>query len=272
MTKTRIDPEVEALEHLVRELESRDVGRARVAFVLGSGLGAFAERIEAPQVIPYSELGGMPRSTVPGHAGELVVGQIEGVPVVVQKGRVHLYEGHSARTVTRCVRAFARLGIGELVLTNAAGGIVEGWEIPSLMRITDHINLQACTPLSRSDARIAQVYDAELGARLDAAATSAGVELRRGIYAALPGPAYETPAEIRMLRWAGASAAGMSTAQEASAARAAGMKVAAISTITNPAAGISKTPLNHAEVVAAGKTAAERFCKLLVAFVAGARR
>jgi purine-nucleoside phosphorylase len=267
MTNVRIDPEEEALELLVRELELRDVGRARTAFVLGSGLGAFADRLEGPQVIPYAELEGMPKSTVPGHDGELVVGAIEGVPVVVQKGRAHLYEGHTARTVTRCVRAFGQLGIGELVLTNAAGGIEEGWEIPSLMRITDHLSLQGRTPLVRSQARIADVYDAELGARIDDAADSCGIELHRGTYAAFVGPAYETPAEIRMLRWAGASAAGMSTALEATAARAAGMKVAAISTITNPAAGISQTPLNHEEVVAAGKLAAERFCALLTAFL-----
>jgi purine-nucleoside phosphorylase len=271
MAIQRVHPEDEALASLVCELEAHDVGRARIAFVLGSGLGSFAERLDDPQVIPYAELESMPHSAVPGHAGELVVGEIEGVPVVVQKGRVHLYEGHSVPAVTRCVRAFAELGIAELVLTNAAGGIEAGWPIPSLMRITDHINLQGCTPLRREEARLAGVYDEELGARLDEAARALGVELRRGVYAALPGPAYETPAEIAMLRWAGASAVGMSTVQEAAAACACGLRVAAVSTITNPAAGLSKTPLNHAEVVEAGRLAADRFGRLLAAFAAGSR-
>lgn len=266
MSRTRHCPEATALDELTRELSEREVGRARIAFVLGSGLGAFADRIENPQVIPYSEIDSMPQSTVPGHAGELVVGELDGVPIVVQKGRVHLYEGHSVRKVTRCVRALAALGIPKIVLTNAAGGIEPAWKVPALMRLTDHVNLQGVGALHRSEARTATVYDAELAASLEAAAKSSGVELHEGVYMAIPGPTYETAAEIRMMRWAGASAVGMSTVQEAMTAKACGMRVAAISTITNPAAGISPTPLNHEEVVEAGKLVSERFCELLTAF------
>lgn len=269
MTGASVDSEAEALDTLVEELNARDVGRAQLAFVLGSGLGAFADSLEDPQAIPYTDLKGMPKSTVPGHAGELVVGNVAGVSVVVQKGRVHLYEGHSACTVTRCVRALAQLGVEELVLTNAAGGVEPDWEVPALMHITDHLNFQGTTALKRAEARLGDVYDEGLATQLHAAAEHSGVELHRGVYAALSGPAYETPAEIRMLRAFGVSAVGMSTAQEACAARAAGMRVAAISTITNPAAGISETPLNHAEVVEAGRIAADRFCELLKAFAAG---
>jgi purine-nucleoside phosphorylase len=267
MREERLDHEHQALGSLQHELFEREVGRARIAFVLGSGLGSFADTIENPQVIPYAEIESMPQSGVPGHAGELVVGELAGVPVVVQKGRVHLYEGHDSREATRCVRAFGLLGIPNLVLTNAAGGIEADWDVPALMRIDDHINLQGCTPLGPHETGHRQVYDEELGAALERAAAESQVELHRGVYAAIPGPSYETAAEIRMLRWAGASAVGMSTVQEAVAARASGMRVAAISTITNPAAGISETPLNHDEVVEAGRLVSERFTRLLKTFV-----
>ena len=258
---------MDVLNCLVAELESHGVGEARIALVLGSGLGAFAERVQDARVIPYAEINSMPKSTVPGHAGELVLGKLAGVPVVLQKGRVHLYEGHDVRTVTRCVRAFAALGIPNLVLTNAAGGIEAGWEVPTLMRITDHINMQGCGALGVGQASRGEVYDAQLGQALEQAAETSGVSLNAGTYLAIPGPTYETPGEVQMMRWAGASAVGMSTVQEATAARAAGMRVAAISAITNPAAGISKTPLNHEEVVEAGREIADRFCRLLEAFV-----
>ncbi len=264
---TRSTREERELEQLTSQLQDLGVGDARIAFVLGSGLGAFAEGLEDARVIPYAEIPAMPQSTVPGHAGELVLGTIAGVPVVVQKGRVHLYEGRSAREITRCARAFAGCGVESLVLTNAAGGTEPDWELPALMRITDHVNLQGEAPLLRDEAKATTVYDAELGAALDRAAESCGVTLHRGVYMAVPGPSYETPAEVRMLRAGGGSAIGMSTVQEASAARACGMRVAAVSAITNPAAGISETPLNHAEVVEAGRIVSERFCALLTAFV-----
>lgn len=264
---TLIDSEGAQLEALTSELFSRGVGEARLAFVLGSGLGPFAERLQNATHIPYSEIEGMPRSSVPGHEGQLVLGELSGTKVVVQQGRVHLYEGWSAREVTRCVRAFAGLGIPGLLLTNAAGGLVPDWGVPSLMRITDHINLQGRPPLKREEAGLAQIYRNELGLAVDLAAADASVELRHGTYLGLLGPTYETPAEVRMAKWGGASAVGMSTVAEASVGASCGMKVAAISAITNPAAGISKTPLNHEEVVEAGREVAERFCAVLEAFV-----
>jgi len=265
---TTIDSrEAEALASLTRSLEERDVGRAKMAFVLGSGLGSFAEGLSNAHSIPYAEIDSMPCSQVPGHAGELVVGEIAGAPLVVQKGRVHLYEGHGERVVTRCVRAFAALGIEHLVLTNAAGGLEADWEVPALMRITDHLNFQGCAPLAGGQEALASPYDVELGAAVDSAALDCEVELHRGVYAAVFGPNYETPAEIRMLRWAGAQAVGMSTIAEASVASTLGMRVTAISTITNQAAGISPTALEHEEVVDAGRIVAPRFCRLLEAIV-----
>ncbi|MCB9914535.1 MAG: purine-nucleoside phosphorylase [Planctomycetes bacterium] len=258
------DPELDALRSALAE---RGVGAARLAFVLGSGLGPFAERLQDATAIPYAELAGMPQSRVPGHEGRLVLGTLSGVPVVVQQGRVHLYEGWSAREVTRCVRALAELGVPGLVLTNAAGGLVPEWEIPSLMRITDHVNLQGRPPLLRGEAGLANPYRNDLGDAMDLAAADAGVELRHGTYLGLLGPTYETPAEVRMAQYVGASAVGMSTVAEAQVAASGGMRVAAVSAITNPAAGISKTPLNHAEVVAAGRELAARFTALLEAFV-----
>lgn len=253
------------VEELAASLRSRGVEGARVAFVLGSGLGVFADRIADAEAIPYDAIEGMPRSAVPGHAGKLVVGTIDGVKVVAQQGRVHLYEGWSAHDVTRAVRAFAAVGVKGLVLTNAAGGIRPEWTPPSLMRIVDHVNLQGATAVARADASIGSPYDVELGAALDDAARAVSVPLQRGVYAGLLGPTYETPAEIRFLRWLGADAVGMSTVCEAAAACVAGMKVAAVSCITNLAAGITDAKLNHEEVVTVGKQASASFCALLEA-------
>lgn len=264
---------------LAEALAARGAGEARLALVLGSGLGGLAERVANARAIPYEELEGMPASTVPGHAGRLVLGELAGVPVVVQQGRVHLYEGRSVEEVTRAVRAFAALGVPGLVLTNAAGGLESDWEIPSLMRITDHVNLQPSQPAARAHRRAsdrggmetgtsavrAGVYHDGMGAALDLAAKEAGISLYHGIYAGLLGPSYETAAEVRMLRWAGAQAVGMSTVAEATAAHCAGMRVCALSCVTNHAAGISAQPLSHDEVVAAGAQVVERLAALLEA-------
>ncbi|MEM9800949.1 MAG: purine-nucleoside phosphorylase [Planctomycetota bacterium] len=237
--------------------------RPRVAFVLGSGLGAFASSVDEPHAIGFDELPSMPRSTVPGHAGRFVIGRIDGVTVLCQQGRVHLYEGHDAEVVTRAVRAFAGLGIGSLVLTNAAGGLESSWPVPSLMRVTDHVSMQGATPLRAGEGRAARVYDARIGEALVAAADAAGVALRSGVYVGLRGPSYETPAEIRMLAGLSAQAVGMSTVLEAMAAAAGGMRVGAVSCITNPAAGIAPAPLDHSEVVEAGEEIADDFQRLL---------
>jgi purine-nucleoside phosphorylase len=264
MSRSAIQSDVGRLADSLRQ---NGVEGARVALVLGSGLGAFAERVELAHVVPYAEIDGMPRSRVPGHAGRLVVGEVEGVRVVVQQGRVHLYEGWSALEVTRAVRAFARVGVRALVLTNAAGGLRREWTPPTLMRITDHVNLQGRTPLLPGEEGVGNPYDAAAGAALDEAAREARVPLERGVYAGLLGPTYETPAEIRWLAGFGADAVGMSTVCEAQAGHAAGMKVAAVSCITNLAAGISAGPLSHAEVEATGREAAQSFCALLQAAV-----
>jgi purine-nucleoside phosphorylase len=251
------------VSRLAASLAKNGVEHVEVAFVLGSGLGVFADRIQKSHVIPYDEIDGMPRSAVPGHAGKLVVGEIGGVRVVAQQGRVHLYEGWGADDVTRCVRALARCGVSRIVLTNAAGGLHKDWPPGTLMRIKDHINMQSTTPLAPNEAGAATPWDFELGSVIDHAAQLRRIPLTRGVYAGLLGPSYETPAEIRMLAWVGADAVGMSTVAEALAARASGMKVAGISCITNYAAGITKDVPNHAEVIEVGRRAAQSFSDLL---------
>lgn len=260
---------LEAARALADELRRRDIVGFELALVLGSGLGAVAERLSGPTTVPFEELDAMPRSAVPGHSGRFVLGELGGRRVLVQQGRVHLYEGWSAHEVTRAARAFALLGCQGIVLTNAAGGLREEWAPGTLMRITDHIDLQRARPLFPAERGVGSPYDAELGARLERAAEEAEVGLERGVYAGLLGPAYETPAEIRMLAWMGADAVGMSTVAEAAAAHAAGLRVAAISCITNHAAGIAKEPLSHDEVIAVGREASERFTRLFEAAVPG---
>jgi purine-nucleoside phosphorylase len=178
---------------------------------------------------------------------------------------VHLYEGWRFDQVTRCVRAFGQIGVKSVVLTNAAGGIRPEWAPGTLMRITDHVNLQNGSPLVSTEAGFANVYDSMLVAAIDAAAKKAKLELARGVYAGLFGPTYETPAEIRMLAWLGADAVGMSTVAEALAAHASGVRVAGISCITNHAAGVTDQIPNHEEVMEVGKKAAQRFSTLLEA-------
>jgi purine-nucleoside phosphorylase len=263
------------VEALAASLRKHGVERVELALVLGSGLGAFAERIERARAIPYAEIDAMPVSGVAGHAGKLVVGEIAGVRVLAQQGRVHLYEGWSAHEVTRAVRAIASLGCRAFVLTNAAGGLRAEWKPGTLMAIRDHLNLQGRTPLAHDEVAYACPYDDALRAALHATANELGLALEEGVYAGLLGPSYETPAEIRMLRAFGADAVGMSTVAEVLAARASGARVAGISLITNQAAGITGERLSHAEVIAAGKEAAGRFSALLeraVLRLAAARR
>jgi purine-nucleoside phosphorylase len=258
-----IDHRDAEVERLTRSLTTHGIGEFELAFVLGSGLGAFAERLEHAQRVPFADIDGLPQPHVAGHSGQLVLGELAGVRVLVQQGRVHLYEGWTAREVTRAVRAFCSLGCRGVVLTNAAGGLHPQWKPGTLMRIADHLDLQARTPLVPSERSSGAIYSAELGAALDRGAKERGIALERGVYAGLLGPSYETPAEIRMLRAIGADAVGMSTVAEALAARSAGARVAGVSLITNLAAGISPTRLDHAEVLAAGRAAAQEFCSLL---------
>jgi purine-nucleoside phosphorylase len=237
--------------------------KPRVAIVLGSGLGSLAEKVESAIRIPYADIPGFPAVGVAGHKGELVAGTLEGIPVLLQSGRFHLYEGHDPATAALPVRVFGALGIGTLIVTNAAGGIRRSMKPPALMLISDHINCMFRNPLVGpvvdGDERFPDMsdpYDSGLRRLAREAAREAGVSLEEGVYLAVLGPSYETPAEIRAFEELGADAVGMSTVPEVVAARARGIKCLGFSTITNQAAGISPTPLAHAEVLAAGKQVA----------------
>ena len=245
------------------------------AIVLGSGLGALASMIEDKLEIPYAQIPGFPQTTVPGHAGTLLFGRLGGVPVVCMKGRFHHYEGFDMGTVVFPVRVFFRLGVRNLFLTNAAGGVNLSFQPGDLMAVTDHIGLWA-------DSRLRGPNEDELGPRFPDAsriydpqwvklaaevASRNGFELRQGVYAYCRGPAFETPAEIRALRTLGADAVGMSTVPEAIAARHMGMRVIAVSCITNMAAGILDQPLTHEEVMETGKMVEQRFSALVAGIV-----
>jgi purine-nucleoside phosphorylase len=256
-----------AVDALAQSLAAHGCAGVELAFVLGSGLGAFADIVSEPRAIAFGELEGMPHGRVAGHAGRIVLGRIGPTRVLVQQGRVHLYEGWTAMEVSLAVRAYAKLGCRGLVLTNAAGGLDRTRMVPSLMRIRDHINLQGQSPLVPEQAGRGSPYDAQLGAVLDLAARRCGIRLTTGTYAGVLGPSYETPAEVRMLGRFGVDAVGMSTVCEALAARAAGMRVCAISCITNHAAGIGGQALSHDEVIAAGARIAGSFSRLLEAAV-----
>ncbi len=225
-----------------------------IGLILGSGLGAYADTLEDAVNVSYGDIPHFPVSTVAGHAGKLVVGTKGGVCCAAMQGRVHFYEGHSAATIVFPARTLISLGVDALIITNAAGGI--GHDPGTLMLITDHLNLFPDNPLRGvNDERIgprfpdmSNAYDSELREVARAAGKSIGVDLAEGVYAGLPGPSYETPAEIRMLGTMGANAAGMSTVPETIAANHMGAKVLGISCITNKAAGLSEQPLSHEEV------------------------
>ena len=261
----------ERAEHATRIIRSRIDVEPRIAIVLGSGLGGFADDFEDAVGIPYEDITGFMRSTAQGHAGRLVVGKVEGVPVLAMQGRVHYYEGYSLEEVTFPIRTFKLLGIKTLVLTNAAGGINVELTQGALMVISDHVNLMGNNPLrGPNDDRfgprfpdMTAVYSPELQALVVEEAKAIGVEVRRGVYGALAGPSYETPSEIHLLRNLGADAVGMSTVPEAIVARHMGMEVLGISCITNMAAGISDEPINHEEVMATGDRVRETFTELL---------
>lgn len=238
--------------------------RPEIAIVLGSGLGGLADVVEDGVAVPYRDLPGVPVPTVAGHTGEFLAGRLEGRDVILQRGRLHLYEGHDPQTVAIPIRLMAELGVPRLLLTNAAGGINPAFRPPALMLITDHLNLTGSSPLVGpvlpGEARfpdMTDAYDPALRALAHRVAEAAGVTVHDGVYAGLLGPSYETPAEIRYLARIGADAVGMSTVLEAIVARARGMRVLGISTITNPAAGTSPEPLNHEDVLAAGKAVAK---------------
>jgi purine-nucleoside phosphorylase len=246
-----------------------------VGLVLGSGLGGLAEDMDDGIRIPFETIPHFPRSTVEGHAGRLVAGHLSGLPVLVMQGRFHYYEGYSLEEVVFPVRMMKRLGVRVLLVTNAAGGVNPLYVPGDLMIIADHLNLLMQNPLAGwNDERLGprfpdmtEAYDRELRALLHAAGVKTGIALREGVYAALPGPSYETPAEIRMLRLLGADAVGMSTVPEVIAARHAGLRVAGISCISNMAAGIQGRPLSHQEVIETGKRVQAVFASLIRQFL-----
>jgi purine-nucleoside phosphorylase len=246
-------------------------GEARIAVILGSGLGAFADSLQQRVIIPYHEIPHFPRSTVVGHVGQLVLGLAHGIPVVVMQGRFHYYEGYDLWQVTFPIRVMGLLGVRRLIVTNAAGGINQRFRPGSLMVIRDHINLMGANPLrGPNDERfgprfpdMTDVYSAALCEMVRQEARELGIALEEGVYVAVSGPSYETPAEIRMLRTLGADAVGMSTVPEAIVARQMGMEVLGLSVITNLAAGVIDRPLHHDEVLEAAERLGPRLTELL---------
>lgn len=246
-----------------------------VGVVLGSGLGTFADSLERAVRIPYGEIPGFPVSTAVGHRGELIIGELSGTPMAVMAGRFHLYEGYTAQQVVSGIRLFHALGIRRVVLTNAAGGINPDYSAGALVLISDHINLQGANPLTGVNddglgprfPDMTEAYSLRLREIAERTASALGLDIGKGVYAALLGPSYETPAEIRYLRMIGADLVGMSTAAEAIAANHLGMEVLGISCVTNLAAGLSGQRVEHQEVLAIGRQMASTLRELLAAIV-----
>jgi purine-nucleoside phosphorylase len=246
-----------------------------IAIVLGSGLGVLADRLANPSIIPYADIPNFPRPTVPGHAGNFLVGDLGPARVVALQGRFHYYEGHDLETVTFPVRVLQALGIKTLILTAATGGIHPDYRPGALVCVSDHLNLIGANPLrGPNDDRLGtrfpdmtRVYSPRLRQVAREEADRLGLGLREGVYACLPGPSYETPAEIRMLRTLGADVVGMSTVPEAIVARHAGMEVLAFALVTNAAAGITGETITHEEVIEAGREAGLRLGSLIEAVV-----
>jgi purine-nucleoside phosphorylase len=243
----------------------------KIGLVLGSGLGAFADELSTATRIPYEQIPSFPRSTAIGHAGQMVIGKAEGIPLAAMQGRVHLYEGYSPHQVAFPMRVFGRMGVRAVVLTNAAGGINLSYQQGALVVVKDHLNLQGQNPLvGPNDDRfgprfpdMTHAYCNEYRTMVLTAAQARGKSVHEGVYAALLGPSYETPAEIRYLRTIGADLVGMSTIAEVIVARQMGIKVLAISCVTNMAAGILDKPISHEEVLETGRRVRGDFVALL---------
>jgi purine-nucleoside phosphorylase len=254
---------------------SRTRLRPEIALVLGSGLGAFADEFSGATKIAYAEIPHFPRSTAIGHAGNLVIGNVGPIPVAGMQGRVHLYEGYPVKDVAFPIRVFARMGMKAVILTNAAGGIKREFVQGKLVVIKDHINLQGANPLcGPNDERfgvrfpdMTVAYDRRFREMAVGEGNRMGIGMYEGIYAALPGPSYETPAEIRYLRAVGADLVGMSTVPEVIAARHSGIRVLGISCVTNAAAGILDQPLDHSEVLETAERVKGQFIGLLKAII-----
>lgn len=268
MTMERLHFACEKLSDMIEQ-------RPELCVVLGSGLGAYAETLEGAQAIEYASIPGFPVSTVEGHVGRLVFGKKHGVSVVCMQGRFHCYEGYTAAETVIPLRALIKLGIEKLLITNAAGGVNTGFKPGDIMIIEDHINFTFFNPLTGPNLDdfgprfpdMSYAYDKRLIQALKDAAASKNIDIQTGIYAMMSGPSYESPAEIRALRTLGADAVGMSTVPEITAAAHAGVKSAALSCITNMAAGILDQPLNHEEVMETGRIAASRIQTVIDGFI-----
>jgi purine-nucleoside phosphorylase len=251
------------------------LGVPKIAIVLGSGLGDFANDLRDSVAIPYSEIPHFPQSTAIGHAGKLVVGKLGELTIAAMQGRVHQYEGYNVKQAAFPVRVFARLGLQAVILTNAAGGINASYGQGALVLMTDHINLQGANPLTGANEErfgprfpdLTEAYDMKFRSAALEEAARLNIKLHQGVYAALAGPSYETPAEIRYLRVIGADLVGMSTVPEVIVARHMGIRVLAISCVTNMAAGLSGETINHEEVLETGRRVRSTFLSLLTAIM-----
>lgn len=259
------------IDEAARKLRATGAKAPKVGLILGSGLGGYAETLEFCRYVAYGDIQGFPSSNVEGHAARFVLGEHKGVPVIAMQGRVHYYEGHPQSLLTAGVRVMRALGAEYLLLTNAAGGVNESFTPGTLMLISDHINFSGSHPLLGDNIAsfgprfpdLSDVYTAALREKAKAAAADSGITLAEGVYMMFSGPSYETPAEIRFARIAGADAVGMSTVPEAIAAAHCGMRTLGISLITNMAAGLKKQTLSHAEVQQTANKASERFTALV---------
>lgn len=266
---------MEKLNRCVAVIREQTSFRPEVALVLGSGLGGFGELVEEALRIPYASLPGFPVSTVPGHAGQFILGYVRGVPVIVMQGRVHYYEGYPMEDVVMPIRIMGMLGAKKLILTNAAGGVNTDFAPGDLMLLEDHISAFVPSPLrgENLDALgtrfpdMSCVYDIPLRQAAEQAAGSRGIALQKGVYLQWQGPNYESPAEIRMFRTLGADAVGMSTVCEAIAARHMGLRVCAVSCITNMACGILPQPLSHEEVQETASRVRDKFESLVLEMI-----
>lgn len=270
-SKSPRDSEFVRADRATKFIRGKTNLRPSIALVLGSGLGGFGNELAAATRIPYGNIPGFPRSTAIGHAGRLVIGKIGDVAVVAMQGRVHLYEGYPAREAAFPMRVFGRMGVRAAILTNAAGGINREYNQGALVVIRDHINLQGTNPLTGpNDDRfgprfpdMTEAYAKDYRTIAVAEAQRLAIEIHEGVYAAVAGPSYETPAEIRYLRTIGADLVGMSTAPEVIAARHMGIRVLGISCVTNMAAGILDQPLSHSEVLETAERVKGQFTTLL---------
>ena len=266
---------MEKLNRCVEVIREMTSFQPEAALVLGSGLGGFGEMVEDALRIPYASIPGVPVSTVPGHAGQFILGYVRGVPVIVMQGRVHYYEGYPMEDVVMPIRIMGMLGAKKLILTNAAGGVNTAFTPGDLMLLEDHISAFVPSPLrgENLDALgtrfpdMSCVYDRHLRQAAEQAAESRGIALQKGVYLQWPGPNYESPAEIRMFRTLGADAVGMSTVCEAIAARHMGLRVCAVSCITNMACGILPQPLSHEEVQETASRVREKFESLILEMI-----